>query len=151
MRTEIPAPVIAVLSDVLDEQETHANLDRLFMYAAAPGDPPAGNKKVKVQEWLRRTNRDQGVDAMAVLGRVIEAVLDVELSDYETSRQAQIARKTKVEAVLKRCRLRYSGGIVSTGMGPATRSLEELIRGRGKKESDRFVLNEDQFCGRVCD
>jgi len=130
MRAEIPAPVIAVLSEVLEQCETHASLDRLFMYAEAPGDPPTGNKQVKVQEWLRRTNRDRNVEPMVVLGRVLEPLLDVELSDYEAAREAQVARRAKVEAVLARCKLRYSGGIVGAGMGPPTRSLEDLIRGR---------------------
>jgi hypothetical protein len=130
MRAEIPAPVIAVLSEVLEQCETHASLDRLFMYAEAAGDPPVGNKQVKVQEWLRRTNRDKKADPMAVLGRVLETIFDAELSDYEVVRDAQVARKAKVEAVLTRCKLRYSGGIVGAGMGPATRSLEDLIRGR---------------------
>lgn len=43
MRKDIPAPVIAVLSDNLSALETHASLDNLFLYADAPGEPPEGS------------------------------------------------------------------------------------------------------------
>lgn len=49
MRKEIPAPVIAVLSDNLHEIESHVGLDNLFTYADAPGEPPVGSKQVKIQ------------------------------------------------------------------------------------------------------
>ena len=72
MAKTIPAPVIAVLSEVLPEAETHAGLNRLFMHAGAPGDPPVGvNKQVKVQEWLRQTNKDASVNALEILGRLM--------------------------------------------------------------------------------
>ena len=67
MRKPIPVPVIAVLSEVLPEAETHAGLNRLFMDVGAPGDPPVGvNKQVKVQEWLQQANKDANVNPLEI-------------------------------------------------------------------------------------
>lgn len=47
MTKQIPATLIAVVSDFVSAEETHASLDSLFMYAEASGDPPEGSKHVK--------------------------------------------------------------------------------------------------------
>lgn len=57
MAKPIPAPLVALVADFCAEQETHASLDSLFMYAEASRDPPAGSKPVKAQSWLRETNK----------------------------------------------------------------------------------------------
>ena len=57
MGKPIPAPLIAVVSDLVSSAETHASLNSLFMYAEASGEPPEGSKHVKAQEWLRNTNK----------------------------------------------------------------------------------------------
>jgi hypothetical protein len=57
MAKQIPAPLIAVVSDIVSVCETHASLNSLFMYAEAPGDPPDGSKHVKAQAWLRVVNK----------------------------------------------------------------------------------------------
>ena len=58
MSKSIPAPLIAVLSDHLHNIESHATLDNLFMHADAPGEPPEASKPIKVQQWLRRINKE---------------------------------------------------------------------------------------------
>ena len=76
MRVVIPAPVIAACSQGIADRETHASLDRLFMHAGASGDPPEGSKPVKVQEWLRQINKDNAVDPLDILGRLIEGYME---------------------------------------------------------------------------
>lgn len=127
----IPAPVIVVLSEVLPETETHAGLNRLFMHAGAPGDPPVGvNKQVKVQEWLRQTNKDASVNALEVLGRLIEPVIEADC-DAPTIGEFRRECKQKVEAALARCELHYvTGGVIAGALGPASKTLDDLIRGR---------------------
>ena len=73
MRVAIPAPVIAACAQIMQDRETHPSLDRLFMHAGAPGNSPEGSKPVKVQEWLLRINKDESVEPLNVLGRLIEA------------------------------------------------------------------------------
>jgi hypothetical protein len=140
MRKLIPAPVIAALSDVLEEALTHAGISNLLMHAGAPGDPPQGNKQIKVQEWLRRVNRDYAVEAHEVLGRVVEPVLEADCDDALLGERRK-KWKERVEAALARSELQYvRGGVIASAgaLGPASRSLNELIRGR-----DLGALNEE--------
>lgn len=137
MRKEIPAPIIAVLSENMPALETHASLDNLFAYAEAPGDPPDGSKPVKVQAWLRRVNKESD-HPLVVLGRLIECYM--ELPDVEETASSWFGGsngdvkkdfKAKLEAILSRCNLIYiTGGIISDGSSAPSRSLAELIKGR---------------------
>lgn len=137
MRKEIPAPVIAVLSENIPDMETHASLDNLFSYAEAPGEPPDGSKPVKVQAWLRRVNKE-AEHPLTVLGRLIECYM--ELPDIDDNSRSLFGIptvdlkkefKSKLEAILSRCNLTYlSGGIISDGSSAPSRSLGELIKGR---------------------
>src|SRR5262249_22618273 len=103
---------------------------RLFFHAGAPGDPPEGNEQVKVQEWLRRVNRDETVDPMAILGLLIEPVMEADCDEY-VSGMYRRDRKAKVERALARCDLSYfRGGVVTGALGAPSRALDELIRGR---------------------
>lgn len=146
MRKFIPAPIISVLSDILPERETHASIDSLFMYADAPGDPPEGSKPVKVQEWLRRTNKDDSVDPLKILGRLIEGYMEANCDPDEYLGEANRDYKAKIEQALARCGLRYvKGGIVSLGGTIPSRSLEKTIKDRDyisiDDEFDRAVRN----------
>lgn len=137
MRREIPAPVIAVLSENMPDMETHASLDNLFSYAEAPGEPPEGSKSVKVQSWLRRVNKE-AKHPLTVLGRLIECYM--ELPEIEDNSRSFFGApivgfkkefKYKLEAILSRCNLTYvSGGVISDGSSAPSRALGELIKGR---------------------
>ncbi|MCH8493894.1 MAG: abortive infection family protein [Idiomarina sp.] len=137
MRKEIPAPVIAVLSENIPVVETHASLDNLFSYAEAPGEPPEGSKPVKVQAWLRRVNKESG-HPLVVLGRLIESYMELPDIEDVTSTWSGVQTvdvkkefKAKLEAILSRCNLTYlTGGIISDGSSAPSRSLAELIKGR---------------------
>ncbi|HHN8368933.1 TPA: abortive infection family protein [Morganella morganii] len=138
MRKEIPAPIIAVLSENIAAIETHASLNNLFSYAEAPGEPPDGSKSSKVQTWLRRVNKESG-QPLVVLGRLIECYMELPDSQDDTSlwsstRPTVNAKKefrVKLEAVLSRCNLTYlTGGIISDGSSAPSRTLAELIKGR---------------------
>jgi len=137
MRKQIPAPIIAVLSENMPNVETHASLDNLFFYAEAPGEPPEGSKPVKVQSWLRRVNKESEFP-LVVLGRIIECYM--ELPDTEASASSWFGApdlnvkkqfKARLETALSRCNLTYiSGGIISDGSSAPSRSLSDLIKGR---------------------
>ena len=130
MRRMIPAHVVSVVSDITTENETHASLDSLFMYAGAPGDPPDGSKPVKAQEWLRRVNRDESVDPMEVLGRLVEGYMEADLEDARWGERYR-ERREKIERALARAELQYVwGGQVIGSLGSPSRTLEDLIRGR---------------------
>ena len=137
MRKDIPAPVIAVLSDNLSVLETHASLDNLFLYANAPGEPPEGSKPVKVQAWLRLINKESD-DPLKILGKLIEMYMELPKQEEEevllwgtnvTNHKKEF--KKKLESTLAQCNLTYiNGGIVSDGSSAPSRSLSDLIKGR---------------------
>jgi hypothetical protein len=137
MRKEIPAPVIAVLSENMPDRETHASLDNLFSYAEVPGEPPEGSKHVKVQAWLRRVNKESDYP-LVVLGRLIESYMELPDLEDDTSSwfgtptvDAKQEFKAKLDSILSRCNLTYlTGGIISDGSSAPSRSLAELIKGR---------------------
>ena len=119
MRREIPAPVIAVLSEVLPESETRVGLNQLFFHAGAPGDPPEGNKQIKVQEWLRRVNREDSISPLDILGKLIEPVMEADL-DAPFTGESRRQRKVRVDAGLARCELHYlRGGLIAGALRPA--------------------------------
>jgi hypothetical protein len=139
MHREIPSAVIAVVADLASSAETHATLDSLFMYAGAPGDPPAGSKHAKALEWLRKTNRDESVDPMRVLGRLIEGYMEAVDDPFAWNKEAVQERKEKIGKVLASCNLQYvKGGRVAGALGTPSRTLEQLI-----KERDFVSINEE--------
>lgn len=126
MRLTIPAPVISVVADIASGRETHASLDSLFMYAAAPGDPPDGSKHVKALEWLRRVNKDEAVEPLAVLGRLIEGYMETPLNHWDDG-----GDREKIRKVLAQCKLQYvDGGKVTSAvmpLGAPSRTLEMML------------------------
>jgi len=146
-RKLIPAYLIAVVSDLVAESETHASLDSLFMYAGAPDDPPGGSKPVKAQEWLRRVNKDENLDPLEILGRIIEGYMEAECDpSIDPWAESNIERKKKIESSLTRAGLQYLKGGRFTGQVAApSRTLQEIIRGRDlraiNEEFDRALQN----------
>jgi len=152
MKKQIPAPVIAILSDSMPSIESHASLDSLFYYSEAPGDPPEGSKPVKVQQWLRRVNKESE-EPLKVLGRLIEGYmessdLDERSLPWESNSNSEIKKelKLKLAGILSRYNLKYiSGGLITDGSSAPSRSLAELIKGRDipaiDAEFDRALAN----------
>jgi integrase len=80
---QIPAPVIAVVSDVLAERYTHSRIDYFIGAAGLEGERPNANKIDKVREWLRRANARGYDDPLAILGRVIIELMEVDFESVE--------------------------------------------------------------------
>jgi hypothetical protein len=130
----IPAPVIAEIARAFDAEYTHAQIDNLFMRAGAPGEPPAGSKLRKVAEWLRLIDTDPNLDALDVLGRLLEEFMEVQpprLSDE--AKKDWEDRHTRVQAALTARGLSYHVGgkiLGGTGLLAASKTLAEIIRSR---------------------
>jgi hypothetical protein len=157
VKKQIPAPVIAVLSDLVAHAETHASLNSLFMYAEASGDPPEGSKHVKAQEWLRETNKRHDAPLL-VLGRVVHGYMEdpemdpeFKINDWESSSEWKKIKRSnvrKLEVVLARCGLLYQqGGFIVTGGLAPSKKLGDLIKGRDmpaiQREFDRAMETVD--------
>lgn len=144
MKELIPNVVIAVVAEILADRETHATLNRLFLYSGAPDIAIEGSKSVKALEWLRAVN-NQAEDPLAVLGKLIELYMEEDLGDDITtcifSGQTTIGKKIndreKLSNSLARAGLYYHrGGVISKSTGVATKSLEQLIEARDFKSVD---------------
>ncbi|MGE4552911.1 MAG: hypothetical protein AB7D57_07345, partial [Desulfovibrionaceae bacterium] len=137
MNRSIPSPLIAVVAEIFSSHYTHAQLDNLFLYANAPGVPPEDTKSNKITKWLFRCNNDLEVDALGVLGKLIENYMEVELPEETPDPWGQAAnlfggmltspyqlqrgnRDRIVKALGRRGLSYYSGGIIrqSGASGP---------------------------------
>ncbi len=74
----LPNPLLADIASIIGDFHTHAQIDIMFARLGAPGEPPGGNKVVKVHEWLRRANEDPTCDVVAILGGVLEDLMERE-------------------------------------------------------------------------
>jgi len=130
-RRIIPGAVLSVCAEVAARRETHATLDSLFTYAGAPGEAPAGSKPAKALEWLRITNRDESVEPLDVLGRLIENYMEAPLDPDDSLNEVPIQDREKITGVLAQCELQYvRGGRVVGALGSPSRTLEEFMRER---------------------
>lgn len=152
MRVEIPAPVIAACSQIMLDRETHPSLNRLFMHAGAPGDPPEGGKPVKVQEWLRRINRDVSVEPLKILGRLIETYMEESPPEPSPFSDLPPPTETETQEKLRKALARYDlqyvrGGRISSAVGSPSRSLVDFVRAMDvpaiDQEFTRALINVD--------
>jgi hypothetical protein len=131
----IPAPVVAEIAQAFESEYTHAQIDNLFMRAGAVGEAPGGSKLVKVAAWLRQTDADQSVDAVGVLGRLLEDFME-KLPPSHLSDEALKAwheRRERVRAALASRSMSYQIGgriIGGTGLSAPSKTLSDFIRTR---------------------
>ncbi len=131
MRRKIPGPLLSICADIISRRETHATLDSLFLYASAPGDPPGGSKQAKALEWLRRSNKDESVQPLDVLGRLIENYMEAPLDSASRWDEQALQDREKITKAFTQCELQYiKGGKIVGALGAPSRTLEEFIRDR---------------------
>ncbi len=133
MTERIPNAVALVVGAILGRHYySHSRLNVLFIESGAPGEPPDGNCQVKCTSWLKRCSADASVDALAILGRVLEEFMDLAVPLYPQTHEDLDHERTRVQEILQRNGLSYhSGGRIHGGTtGLASRSLEELLRSR---------------------
>ncbi len=110
----------AVVGEILASTGSHPTLDALFISAGAPCDPPALAHHSKWKEWLFRAGQDPNVDSLAVLGNVLEELMDLhpELGTPEFSSWRE--RRERIEAALEDNGLRYYrfGRVLPQGYAP---------------------------------
>jgi hypothetical protein len=148
MRRPIPAAVLSVCAEIAAVRETHATLDNLFTYAGAPGDPPPGSKPAKALQWLRAANKDETVQPLEVLGRLIETYMEQPLDPENSWDASRLEDRKRIADVLSQCDLQYiRGGKIGGLLGIASRTLDEFIRDRDlqavEAEFNRAMENID--------
>lgn len=127
MYYNIPNSVIGAVASVISAYYySHTALNSLFMESGAPGDIPPGNCETKCAAWLRRCNDDPSVDALAVLGQVIQKFMDQGPSEW----RPEIAEgQRRIRENLARNQLNYqvNGFVTLAGASPATKALADFL------------------------
>ena len=131
--TSIPPSIIGVLSSVLAEIYTHAQLNSLFMAAGFPGDPPEGNKTEKSRNWLRRANT-QHQEPLKLLGALLAEYMDAEPTTSEIQNPKSDFRY-RIRTALGKEGLSYSRGgyIHGAALSGPSRSLAERVKAEGTR------------------
>ncbi|MDY7001462.1 MAG: abortive infection family protein, partial [Thermodesulfobacteriota bacterium] len=139
MTNEIPRPIIAVIADIFSDHYSHAELNRLYSYADAPGDRPEGSKKIKCLEWLARCNKDESVDALKILGKLLEEFMEVELDGRYRNIEDWEKKRARIEGALANYGLAYlhGGHVRKSGTSGPTRSLKQILRDKDLAAVDK--------------
>lgn len=147
MSSLIPNSVIgAVASVIAAHYLSHSKLETLFMEAGAPGDAPEGNCEKKCSSWLKRCNDDLSIDAMEVLGSIIQKYMN-EDSAHSLSGGAIAEGQERISVSLAKNNLSYrmNGYITLAGSNPITKTLEDFFKSGDfssiEKEFERAVQN----------
>lgn len=117
------------------------------MESGAPGDAPEGNCEKKCSEWLKHCNKDSEVDALEVLGRVIQGYMDQEpsssLFDNVPSKMAEGQERIKAALAQNQLSYRLNGYITPAGSTPISKTLEDYFKSGNfssiEKEFERAV------------
>ncbi|QOF73382.1 abortive infection family protein [Aminobacter sp. SR38] len=140
---DIPNSVIGAVSSVLGAYYySHSRLNSLFMESGAPGDVPEGNCEDKCARWLKRCNDESDIDALAVLGHVIQSFMDDDNPNDERQRGQE-----RIRTALARNQLAYhmNGVITLAGATPASKTLADFFKmgdfASIEMEFDRAISN----------
>ena len=125
--SKIPLSLIAILSEILPEYETHASLDNLFLYADINSEIPGLSKPAKVQQVLMEVNKANS-EPLKVLGKILEKYLDGGVL-YIRDQEKFDGQIEKINKILSDNSLLYmTGGIISGSLTTPTKSLENVIK-----------------------
>lgn len=149
MNDKIPNSVIgAVASVIAEDYFSHSKLNMLFMEAGAPGEVPEGNCEQKCSTWLKRCNENPSTEALEVLGAVIQAYMDKEL----TGNSSKLKRgQERITSALARNQLSYrtNGYITPAGSSAISKTVEDYLKSGDfssiEKEFERAIehINTD--------
>ena len=128
MANKIPNSVIGATSSVIAAYYySHSRLNALFMESGAPGDVPDGNCEAKCAAWLKRCNDDPSVDALTILGQVIQKFMDQEPSGYSTT-DADGQKRIRDSLAKNQLSYQVNGYVTLAGASPAARTLADFLK-----------------------
>ncbi|WP_063644923.1 abortive infection family protein [Aliivibrio fischeri] len=135
MSNIIPSSVVgAVASVIASHYFNHSKLNILFMEAGAPGEAPEGNCETKCAAWLKRCNDDPEIDALEVLGNVIQKYMEIEptksLFEERNIETPVTIGQSRIMNALEKKQLTYqsNGYVVKLGSSVATKTLEDYLK-----------------------
>jgi len=119
----LPRALCTVVNDVL--RGSHEVLNLTFVSSGAPGPPPNLSHARKWGQWLFEAGMNQEVDSLAVLGGVIEELMDVTpVGDVDALNDWKARRQRLVDALEENGFRYYRGGrVLPTGQMPEVSSI----------------------------
>ncbi|MEZ8372508.1 abortive infection family protein [Vibrio splendidus] len=149
MIEKIPNSVIgAVASVIANHYYSHSKLDTLFMESGAPGDAPEGNCEKKCSNWLKRCNEDPTINALNVLGEVLQEYMDQDPTPSLFGGTLEVSEgQARINKALAKNQLAYrtNGYVTKAGSTPISKTLEDYLRSGDfssiEKEFERAVEN----------
>lgn len=136
---KIPTSLIGLLSQVIPDYYTRAQIDALFLYAGTPPSDPDVNKSTAVTSCLRETNVKNPFP-MSVLGMILDDFMEKQARETRSWGQATQSEqeatldkhKAAVRETLSREGFSYvkGGAIVKAGTS-STLSLFESVKKHG--------------------
>ena len=119
-KSGIPNPVTVVVGRALAAYYSyHGQLNDLFVEKGAQGDPPPGTRHQKAIEWLKHVSGDDSVDALEVLGGVLEKFM-------EAKHPAIGSRRRTPAADSDMCAERVLAVCLVGAAAPAQNGIEEI-------------------------
>lgn len=90
---QIPDSVSEVVGEVIGSHyHSHKQIEDLFTRAGAPYPIPDGSCIVKTKQWLKRCSDDPSIDALSVLGKVLEPLMGYEADSSREEKNLKEAR-----------------------------------------------------------
>ena len=124
MANSIPSSLIGAVSSVIAAHYfSHSTIESLLMESGAPGDPPEGNLEMKISNWLKRCNDQPTVDALSVLGQVIQQFMDCDPSD---TKMADGQKRISESLAKNQLSYQVNGYVMIAGASPVAKSLSAL-------------------------
>lgn len=128
MQGTIPNSVIGAVASVISAHYySHSKLETLFMESGAPGDAPLGNCETKCAKWLRACNDDLSVEALVVLGQIIQPYMDTESSPWGQNNVADGQERIRQSLAKNQLTYHLNGFITLSGSTPSTKTLADLL------------------------
>jgi hypothetical protein len=147
---KIPLAIIAVVSDVLANRYSHSRIDYFVGAAGLEGEQPSANKLDKVRFWLTRANSDEDPEPLAILGKVINEMMESNVDVQRLGQEFQVsleADRDRIQKALGEYGLTYvkGGRVVRTGVRAVSETIEDLIEAHDlsglQAEYDRIASN----------
>lgn len=116
------------------------------MESGAPGDSPVGNCEGKCSNWFKRCNEDSSIDALSVLGEVIQEYMSKNTDVFDYNGNVKKNQERIINALAKN-QLSYqmNGKIVLAGSSPTTKTLADYLKSGDfssvEKEFERALVH----------
>jgi hypothetical protein len=108
----LPNALIAEIANII-RFYSHSEIDNMFTRLGAPGERPGGNRLERIQAWLTLANETPDFDSVALLGGLLEELMDRdpeyrEIPEYTKRLRESVKSRSSPTRVLLPARRHHS-------------------------------------------